>query len=516
MTRIGIVAEAPGENRVAATPTTVPKIIALGYEVVVESGAGAGSSFPDAAYTAAGAVVVDAAAAWASPIILKVDAPSPAEIDRLAAGATIVATLSPALRPDLVEALATRGITAIALDAVPRISRAQSMDVLSSMANISGYRAVIEAAHEFGRFFTGQVTAAGKVPPATVLVAGAGGAGLAAIGAASSLGAIVRATDPRPEVADQVASIGGEYLEVDVPDEQKQLSAEGYAKATSEAYDRRAAEIYSEQAADVDIIITTALIPGRQAPRLITAADVAAMRPGSVIVDMAAAQGGNVEGSVAGERVVTENGVVILGYTDLPGRLPQQASQLFATNLVNLLKLLTPAKDGELSLDFDDVVQRTVTVVRDGAITWPPPPVQVSAAPAAKPVAAASVAVPEKKGLSRGARTGVVVAGIAALFAICAFAPPPLPQHFLVLTLAVVVGFYVIGHVAHALHTPLMSVTNAISGIIVVGAMVQITAPDLTVQILAAAAVLLASINIFGGFAVTRRMLAMFQKGETR
>ncbi|WP_214466450.1 Re/Si-specific NAD(P)(+) transhydrogenase subunit alpha [Microbacterium flavescens] len=514
MTRIGIVAEAPGENRVAATPTTVPKLIALGYDVVVESSAGAASSFPDAAYTAAGATVVDGATAWGSPIILKVNAPSPAEIDRLADGATIVATLSPALRPDLVEALATRQITAIALDAVPRISRAQSMDVLSSMANIAGYRAVVEAAHEFGRFFTGQVTAAGKVPPAKVLVAGAGVAGLAAIGAASSLGAIVRATDPRPEVADQVASIGGEYLEVVVPDEAKEVSADGYAKATSEAYDRRAAEIYSEQAADVDIIITTALIPGRPAPRLITEADVATMRPGSVVVDMAAAQGGNVAGSVAGERVVTDNGVVILGYTDLPGRLPQQASQLFATNLANLLKLLTPAKDGELSLDFDDVVQRTVTVVQDGAVTWPPPPVQVSAAPAKAAVAAAPPA--PKKTMSRGTKTGLVVSGIAALFAICAFAPPPLPQHFLVLTLAVVVGFYVIGHVAHALHTPLMSVTNAISGIIVVGAMVQITVPDLTVQILAAIAVLVASINIFGGFAVTRRMLAMFQKGETR
>lgn len=515
MTRIGIVAEGPGETRVAATPTTVPKLVALGYDVVVESGAGKASSFPDDAYAAAGATVVDAAQAWASPVVLKVNAPTPAEIDRLADGATVIAMLSPALRPDLVEALATRGITAIALDAVPRISRAQSMDVLSSMANIAGYRAVVEAAHEFGRFFTGQVTAAGKVPPAKVLVAGAGVAGLAAIGAASSLGAIVRATDPRPEVADQVASIGGEYLEVVVPNEAKEVSADGYAKATSEAYDRRAAEIYSEQAADVDIIVTTALIPGRPAPRLITAADVASMKPGSVIVDMAAAQGGNVEGSVAGERIVTPNGVVILGYTDLPGRLPQQASQLFATNLVNLLKLLTPAKDGTLALDFDDVVQRTVTVVRDGEVMWPPPPVQVSAAPAAAAKTPAGPAA-AKKPMSPAARMGLIVAGITALFAICAFAPPPLPQHFLVLTLAIVVGFYVIGHVAHALHTPLMSVTNAISGIIVVGAMVQITAPDLTVQILAAIAVLVASINIFGGFAVTRRMLAMFQKGETR
>lgn len=515
--RIGVIAEAGGEARVAATPVTVPKLIGLGYEVVVETGAGSASSFPDAAFAAAGAGIVDHATAWGASIVLKVNPPTAGEIDELADGATLISTLSPALRPDLVEALATRGITAIALDAVPRISRAQSMDVLSSMANIAGYRAVIEAANEFGRFFTGQVTAAGKVPPAKVLVAGAGVAGLAAIGAASSLGAIVRATDPRPEVADQVASIGGEFLKVVVPDEATQASADGYAKATSDAYNRRAAEIYSEQAADVDIIITTALIPGRPAPRLLTAADVASMRAGSVIVDMAAAQGGNVEGSVAGERVVTDNGVVILGYTDLPGRLPQQASQLFATNLFNLLKLLTPGKQGALSLDFDDVVQRTVTVVRDGVVTWPPPPVQVSAAPPAPAAPAASTPpAGAKQTASPGRRTALVLAGAAALFLVCAFAPPPLPQHFLVLTLAVVVGFYVIGHVTHALHTPLMSVTNAISGIIVVGAMVQLVVPNVTVQILAAIAVLLASINIFGGFAVTRRMLAMFQKGDPR
>jgi NAD(P) transhydrogenase subunit alpha len=515
MSRIGIVAEAPGETRVAATPVTVPKLIALGYEVVVESGAGDESSFPDAGFAEAGATIVSGDEAWASPIVLKVAAPTFDEIGRLADGATVVATLSPALRPDLVEALATRGITALALDAVPRISRAQSMDVLSSMANIAGYRAVVEAAHEFGRFFTGQVTAAGKVPPAKVLVAGAGVAGLAAIGAASSMGAIVRATDPRPEVADQVASIGGKYLEVIVPEETKEVSSDGYAKATSDAYNQRAAEIYSEQAADVDIIITTALIPGRPAPRLLTAADVASMTPGSVIVDMAAGQGGNVEGSVAGEKVVTANGVTILGYTDLAGRLPQQASQLFSTNLVNLVKLLTPHKNGELTIDFEDVVQRTVTVVRDGEVTWPPPPVQVSAAPTAAKAEAAP-AVEPKKPMSARARTLLVAIGIAVLFAVCAIAPAPLPQHFLVLTLAVVVGFYVIGHVAHALHTPLMSVTNAISGIIVVGAMVQINTPNLVVQILAAVAVLLASINIFGGFAVTRRMLAMFQKGDRR
>ena len=525
MARIAVVAEQPGETRVAATPSTVAKIRALGHEVVVEAGAGAAASFPDAAYVEAGAAIHGHAETWASDVVLTVGAPAEADIALLRPGATLIGLLAPAFHPDLLDRLAAQGVTALSMDAVPRISRAQSMDVLSSMANISGYRAVVEAAHEFGRFFTGQVTAAGKVPPAKVLVAGAGVAGLAAIGAASSLGAIVRATDPRPEVADQVRSIGGEYLEVslDKLGNREGLgngeglgnrgSGDGYATATSEAYDRRAAEIYSEQAADVDIVITTALIPGRAAPVLLTAADVATMKPGSVIVDMAAAQGGNVVGSVAGERVVTDNGVVILGYTDLPGRLPQQASQLYGTNLVNLLTLLTPAKDGELTLDFDDVVQRAVTVTRDGAVTWPPPPVQVSAAPAAAAAAPAPAAAAPRKTLSSRARTGLIVAGIAALFLVCAVAPPPLPQHFLVLTLSVVVGFYVIGKVAHALHTPLMSVTNAISGIIVVGAMVQITAEDPLVRVLAAIAVLLASINVFGGFAVTRRMLAMFQKG---
>lgn len=518
MARIGIVRERDGETRVAASPTTVGKIRALGYDVSVEAGAGAASSFPDAAYTAAGATIATRDEAWGADVVLSVAAPTDAEIALLQPGTTLIGILSPALDPDLLAALAARGVTALAMDAVPRISRAQSMDVLSSMANIAGYRAVVEAANEFGRFFTGQVTAAGKVPPAKVLVAGAGVAGLAAIGAASSLGAIVRATDPRPEVADQVASIGGTYLEVVVPDEQKEVSADGYAKATSAAYDAAAAKLYSDQAADVDIVITTALIPGRAAPRLITAADVAAMKPGSVIVDMAAGQGGNVEGSVAGERVVTANGVIVLGYTDLAGRLPQQASQLYGTNLLNLLALLTPGKDGQLVIDDTDVVQRAVTVTRGGAVTWPPPPVQVSAAPATPGAdAAASTPAPAaKKGLSAGAKTGLIVAGIAALFFVCAVAPAPLPQHILVLTLSVVIGFYVIGKVAHALHTPLMSVTNAISGIIVVGAMSQIVVPNPVVQVLAAIAVLLASINIFGGFAVTRRMLAMFQKGDQK
>ncbi|MEV4776102.1 Re/Si-specific NAD(P)(+) transhydrogenase subunit alpha [Microbacterium sp. LWH12-1.2] len=509
MAVIGIVREPGGESRVSATPATVGSLRKLGYEVVVERGAGTAASYPDEEFAAAGAELVDRAGAWGSEIVLAITAPDAEAIGLLSDDATIIALLSPALRPDLVEALAQRGITAVALDAVPRISRAQSMDVLSSMANIAGYRAVVEAAHEFGRFFTGQVTAAGKVPPAKVLVAGAGVAGLAAIGAASSLGAIVRATDPRPEVADQVSSIGGEYLPVDVA---VAASTDGYAKATSEDYDRRAAEIYTEQASEVDIIITTALIPGRTAPRLITASDVARMTPGSVIVDMAAGQGGNVEGSVAGQRIVTDNGVIILGYTDLASRLATQASQLYGTNVANLVALLTPAKDGQLSIDFDDVVQRSVTVVRDGEVTWPPPPVQVAAAPAAVAQATtAEIAAPTK--MSAGSKVLLIALGIAALFAVNAFAPAPLPQHFTVLMLSVVVGFYVIGKVHHALHTPLMSVTNAISGVIVVGAMLQVTSANPVVQVLAAIAVLLASINIFGGFAVTRRMLAMFTKG---
>ena len=512
MTQIGIVREGPDEARVSATPDTVQSLRKLGYEVAVEAGAGERSSYPDEEYRHAGATIVATAAAWQSPVVLKVNPPSDAEIAALADGATLIALLSPALKPELVEKLAQRGITALALDAVPRISRAQSMDVLSSMANIAGYRAVVEAAHEFGRFFTGQVTAAGKVPPAKVLVAGAGVAGLAAIGAASSLGAIVRATDPRPEVADQVSSIGGSYLPVDVEVEK---STDGYAKATSADYDRRAAEIYTEQAADVDIIITTALIPGRAAPRLITASDVALMKPGGVIVDMAAAQGGNVEGSVAGERVVTDNGVIILGYTDLASRLATQASQLYGTNVANLVALLTPHKDGALTLDFDDVVQRAVTVVRDGEVTWPPPPVQVAAAPASAPPKADVAAAPEPKKMSAGAKVALIAAGIAALFLVNAFAPAPLPQHFTVLMLAVVVGFYVIGKVHHALHTPLMSVTNAISGVIIVGAMLQITDANPVVQVLAAVAVLVAGINIFGGFAVTRRMLGMFTLGNS-
>ncbi|EID81766.1 NAD(P) transhydrogenase subunit alpha [Rhodococcus opacus RKJ300 = JCM 13270] len=511
--RIGLVAETvKAETRVALTPDAVRKVVSLGYTVDVESGAGERAGFDDAAYLDAGAKI-STSPVWDADVVVMINAPQPDEIPALRPGGVVIAMLAPALDPERLAALAARGVTALAMDAVPRISRAQSMDVLSSMANIAGYRAVVEAAHAFGRFFTGQVTAAGKVPPAKVLVAGAGVAGLAAIAAANSLGAVVRATDPRPEVADQVKSLGGEYLAVEVAQEK---STDGYAKATSEEYNRRAAEIYSEQAADVDIVITTALIPGRPAPRLLDAQQVASMKPGSVIVDMAAAQGGNVAGTVAGEIVVTDNGVTIIGYTDLPARLPTQASQLYGTNVVNLLKLITPGKDGHLALDFEDVVQRGLTVAHQGETLWPPPPVSVSAAPAAAPQTADTQTEPTKAP-SRWARASVGIIGALVLFLATAFAPPELAGHLTVFVLAVVIGFYVIGNVHHALHTPLMSVTNAISGIIVVGAILQIgtggaNAGGELVTGLAAVAVLLAAINIVGGFAVTRRMLSMFSR----
>ena len=508
--QIGIPREShAGETRVAATPQTVGALIKLGYSVVVESGAGEASSFTDAAYVEAGASVEGRGEALSADVVLKVNAPNDAEIAALSDHATLVSLLSPALNPELVEKLSARPITALAMDAVPRISRAQSLDVLSSMANIAGYRAVVESAHAFGRFFTGQVTAAGKVPPAKVLVVGAGVAGLAAIGAAGSMGAIVRATDPRPEVADQVKSLGGEYLYVDK--EAAEVSATGYAKEMGDDYKVREAALYAEQAQDVDIVITTALIPGRPAPRIITAAMVASMKAGSVIVDMAAANGGNVEGTVKDQAIVTDNGVTIIGYTDLAGRLPATASQLYGTNLVNLLKLLTPEKDGQLTLNFEDVVQRSVTVVRDGETTWPPPPVQVSAAPAAAATAPVEPK-PVKEPMTPGRRLGITFVAAAVLFALIALSPAALQVHLTVFALAIVIGYYVIGHVHHALHTPLMSVTNAISGIIVVGALLQIGHGDTIVTALAAVAILLASINVFGGFAVTRRMLAMFSR----
>ncbi len=486
-------------------PTDQPR-----YDVVVESGAGAASDQPDEAFTAAGVRVGSSEEVWAADVVVKVNAPTDDEIARLRRGATIISIMAPARSPELVEKLQAQGVTALAMDAVPRISRAQSMDVLSSMANVAGYRAVVEAAHEFGRMFTGQVTAAGKIPPARVFVVGAGVAGLAAIGAASSMGAVVRAFDVRPEVAEQVESMGAQFVHVEM---EQEVSSDGYAKEMTEAQVAATAAMYDAEAREADIVITTALIPGRPAPSLLTAETVAAMRGGSVIVDMAAANGGNAAGTVADQKVVTDNGVTILGYTDLPGRLPAQTSQLYGTNIVNLLKLLTPEKDGVLTLDFDDVVQRGITVVREGESTWPPPPVQVSAAPSAAPAAAAPAKV-EKAPLSAGAKVGLVLGAIALFGLINALAPTEeLRRHFTVLMLSVVIGYYVIGKVAHALHTPLMSVTNAISGVVVVGALLQISSEDKLIVGLSTVAILLASINIFGGFAVTRRMLAMFSKG---
>ncbi|MCX4984706.1 Re/Si-specific NAD(P)(+) transhydrogenase subunit alpha [Streptomyces sp. NBC_00572] len=505
---VGVLKEArAGENRVSATPATLEPIRKLGYDVVVDSGAGVAAGFPDSAYEAAGARIGDATAA---DVVLGVNAPSPAQLDGVRGEATVIALFAPAFDPAMVEELGRRPFTALSMDAVPRISRAQSMDVLSSMANIAGYRAVVEAAHAFGRFFTGQVTAAGKVPPAKVLVAGAGVAGLAAIGAAGSLGAIVRATDPRPEVADQVRSLGGEYLSIESPE--IEVSKTGYAKEMGDDYKAREVELYGAQCREVDIVITTALIPGRPAPTLITAEMVASMKPGSVIVDMAAANGGNVVGTVKGEKVVTKNGVTIIGYTDLAGRLPAQASQLYGTNLVNLLKLMTPDKDARLVLDWDDPVQRSITVVREGESAWPPPPVQVSAAPAPAPAAAETKPALKKAPMTATRRFGGVALGALALFLAAGFAPAALLPHVTVFVLAIVIGYYVIGHVHHALHTPLMSVTNAISGIIVVGALLQIGHASTTVTVLSSVAILLASINVFGGFAVTRRMLAMFNR----
>jgi NAD(P) transhydrogenase subunit alpha len=506
--RIGIPRESrPGETLVAATSLTAVQLQKLGYDVVVESGAGDRSAQPDAAYTAAEISVGTAGDVWSSDIVVKVNAPTPDEIARLRPGAVIVSMMAPARSPELVEALAAAGVTALAMDAVPRISRAQSMDVLSSMANVAGYRAVIEGAHAFGRQFTGQVTAAGKVPPAKVFVVGAGVAGLAALGAAGSMGAIVRAFDVRPEVAEQVESMGAEFVTVDMSSE---VSTDGYAKEMTPEQVAATAAMYDEEARAADIVITTALIPGRPAPKLVTAETIAGMRTGSVIVDMAAANGGNTELTRTDEVVVTDNGVTIIGYTDLAGRLAAQTSQLYGTNIVNLLKLMTPEKDGVLALDLDDVIVRGIAVAHDGSTLWPPPPVQVSAAPTTAPAVAEPVAPKPPP----DPRRKLYVGGAAAvLFVLAAtYSPPSFLGHFTVFILAVFVGYYVISNVAHALHTPLMSETNAISGIILVGGILQVGSTNPAIAIMATLAVLVASINIFGGFLVTLRMLEMFRK----
>jgi NAD(P) transhydrogenase subunit alpha len=499
----------PNESRVAATPKTVEQLIALGFSVAIEAQAGQRASFDDRAFSEAGASVVDTATVWQSEIILKVNAPTDSEIALMRAGTLLISFIWPAQNPELMAKLAAQQVSVMSMDAVPRISRAQSLDALSSMANIAGYRAIVEAAHEFGRFFTGQITAAGKVPPAKVLVIGAGVAGLAAIGAAGSLGAIVRAFDTRPEVKEQVQSMGAEFLELHV--EEEAGSGDGYAKEMSPAFIAAEMALFTAQARDVDIIVTTALIPGKPAPELITAEMVAAMKPGSVIVDLAAQTGGNCALTRADEIVVTDNGVKIIGYTDLPSRLPTQSSQLYGTNLVNLLKLLCKEKDGRVTIDFDDVVIRGVTVVRDGEVTWPAPPIQVSAAPKAAAPKIAAVEVQPAKPASPWRKYGPIALAIVLFASLANVAPAEFLSHFTVFALSCVVGYYVVWNVSHALHTPLMSVTNAISGIIVIGAVLQIGHGG-WVTFFAFVAVLIASINIFGGFTVTQRMLKMFRK----
>ncbi|MEN0616938.1 Re/Si-specific NAD(P)(+) transhydrogenase subunit alpha [Klebsiella indica] len=508
--RIGVPREKLAlETRAAATPKTVEQLLKLGFSVVVESGAGKLASFDDEAFVQAGAEIVNGNDVWQSDVILKVNAPEDDEIQLLNPGTTLISFIWPAQNSQLMEKLAARNINVMAMDSVPRISRAQSLDALSSMANIAGYRAIVEAAHEFGRFFTGQITAAGKVPPAKVMVIGAGVAGLAAIGAANSLGAIVRAFDTRPEVKEQVQSMGAEFLELDFKEEAG--SGDGYAKVMSEAFIKAEMELFAAQAKDVDIIVTTALIPGKPAPKLITREMVDTMKSGSVVVDLASQNGGNCEYTVPGQVVTTDNGVKIIGYTDLPGRLPTQSSQLYGTNLVNLLKLLCKEKDGNIVIDFDDVVIRGVTVIREGEITWPAPPIQVSAQPqaAAKKVEAP---VEEAKPGSPWRKYALMALAIILFGWLASVAPKEFLGHFTVFALACVVGYYVVWNVSHALHTPLMSVTNAISGIIVVGALLQIGHGG-WVSALSFIAVLIASINIFGGFTVTQRMLKMFRKG---
>jgi NAD(P) transhydrogenase subunit alpha len=506
-----------GERRVAATPDSVRELRKLGFEVSVESGAGAGSSFGDEAYAGAGAeIATDTRALWAgADIVLKVRAPqhhptlNVHETELLREGGCLIGFIWPAQNPELMQRLAARRATVLAMDSVPRMSRAQKLDALSSMANIAGYRAVIEAAQHFGRFFTGQVTAAGKVEPAKVLVIGAGVAGLAAIGAAANLGAIVRGFDTRPEVKEQVESLGAEFLQVSI--EEEGAGTGGYAKEMSKAFIEAEMALFAAQAREVDIIVTTALIPGKPAPRLVTAEMVRAMRPGSVIVDLAGEQGGNCELTVPGEAVV-RHGVTVIGYTDLPSRLATQSSQLYANNVRHLLAELAKSKDGNILVNMEDEVIRGATVIKDGAVTWPPPPPKLSAAPPKPKPAAAAAAPAEAKRRPAWTALAALLAGAALLVAMGTVAPPAFMAHFTVFVLAIFVGWQVIWNVTPALHTPLMSVTNAISGIIVIGALLQLSSPSGLVWLLAAIAVLIATINVFGGFWVTQRMLQMFRK----
>jgi H+-translocating NAD(P) transhydrogenase subunit alpha len=513
--RIGVPTEVfPGEKRVATTPEVAEKLIKLGFTVSVQSGAGAAANFDDDAYRAAGVdIVADAAGVWnGSDIIFKVRAPTSDEVASMREGQTLIGFVWPAQNPELMQQLAARKATVLAIDCLPRqLSRAQKMDALTSMASVSGYRAVVEAANAFGRFFNGQITAAGKIPPAKVFIAGAGVAGLAAIGTAANLGAIVRANDTRAEVADQVVSLGGEFVKVDY--EEEGSGGGGYAKVMSEGFQAAQRAMYAQQAREVDIIITTALIPGKPAPRLITAEMVQSMKPGSVIVDMAAEQGGNCELTVPGQAVV-RHGVTIVGYTDLASRLAKQSSTLYSTNLLRLTEELCKTKDGAINVNFEDDAIRGLTVLKDGEITWPAPaPKLPAAAPAAAATAAGKVAKAEAPANTSKTQSFVVMGLGALLFwFIGANAPAAFMAHFTVFVLACFVGYMVVWNVKPALHTPLMSVTNAISSIIAIGALIQVSTPGLMIKVLAGLAIILTSINMFGGFAVTQRMLAMFRK----
>ena len=512
-----------GEARVAMTPESALQLQKLGHDCVVETGAGAAAGFDDASYKAAGVEVVKTAAAlWkAADVVAKVRAPNDAELKRLRADQTLISFFNPAGNTEGMEAAAKKGATVIAMEMIPRISRAQKMDALSSMANIAGYRAVIEAGKNFPRFFTGQITAAGKVPPAKVLVVGAGVAGLAAIGTSTSLGAITYAFDVRPEVAEQVESMGAEFVYLDFEEEQQDGAATGgYASVSSPEFREAQLAKFRELAPEVDIVITTALIPNREAPELWTEDMVKAMKPGSVIVDLAAEKGGNCKLTVADEKIVTDNGVTIIGYTDFPSRMATQASTLYATNIRHLMTDLTPEKDGVINHDMEDDVIRGATVTHAKEITFPPPPPKIAAIAAAPKKEAPKELTAEEKAAQEVAafkqqtknQVTLLAVGGALLLAVGLVAPASFMQHFIVFVLAVFVGFQVIWGVAHSLHTPLMAVTNAISSIIILGALMQIGSSSFLVILLAALSVFMCGINIFGGFLVTRRMLAMFQK----
>ncbi|WP_054301636.1 Re/Si-specific NAD(P)(+) transhydrogenase subunit alpha [Gemmobacter sp. LW-1] len=512
-----------GENRVALTPDSAVQLQKLGHVCVLEAGAGAKAGFSDAAYRTAGVEIVTTAAELyaAADVVVKVRGPEPSEVAMLRQGQTLISFFWPAQNPELLEAAKERGATVVAMDMVPRISRAQKMDALSSMANIAGYRAVIEAGNNFGRFFTGQVTAAGKVPPAKVLIVGAGVAGLAAIGTSTSLGAITLAFDVRPEVAEQIESMGAEFVYLDFSEAQTDGAATGgYAAPSSPEFREAQLKKFRELAPDIDIVITTALIPGRPAPKLWTEDMVQMMKPGSVIVDLAAERGGNCDLTVPDEKIVTENGVTIVGYTDFPSRMAAQASTLYANNIRHMMSDLTPKKDGVVDHNMEDDVIRGATVTKDGAITYPPPPPKVQAIAAQKPKEKAKELTPEEKraqevaAFRKQTRDQVLMLAIGGGLILLAglFAPASFMAHFIVFVLSVYVGVQVIWNVSHSLHTPLMAVTNAISSIIILGALMQIGSGNWLVVILAAASVFMAGINIFGGFMVTRRMLAMFQK----